>query len=344
MTYQELLASAKENFQNTCKACPVCNGAACRGLIPGPGGKGTGEGFVRSFQKLAEIKLNLDTIYEEKEPDLSFDFFGHRVAMPVFAAPIGAMPTHYGPLYTEKEYVKELVEGLSRVGLMAFTGDGAKAHVFADPVAVLSEYGGLGIPTIKPWPVAVMREKLKMAEAIGAPAVAVDVDASGLQLLKNVPTPVSAKSVEELSAFIAGTKLPVILKGIMTVRGAEKALQCGAAGIVVSNHGGRVLDQTPAPVEVLPAIVRAVGGRMKIFIDGAIRTGADVFKVLALGADAVLIGRPYPVAVYGGGADGAELYSRKIEAELRDVMLMTGASSLCEITREKVWLDGEQNC
>ena len=121
MTYQELLASAKENFQNTCKACPVCNGAACRGLIPGPGGKGTGEGFVRSFQKLAEIKLNLDTIYEEKEADLSFDFFGHRVAMPVFAAPIGAMPTHYGPLYTEKEYVKELVEGLSRVGLMAFT-------------------------------------------------------------------------------------------------------------------------------------------------------------------------------------------------------------------------------
>ena len=86
---------------------------------------------------------------------------------------------------------------------------------------------------------------------------------------------------------------PFILKGIMTVSGAKKALEAGASGIVVSNHGGRVLDQCPATAEVLPAIADAVGGRMTILVDGGIRTGMDVFKALALGADAVLIGRPF---------------------------------------------------
>ena len=97
---------------------------------------------------------------------------------------------------------------------------------------------------------------------------------------------------------------PFILKGIMTVKGAEKALEAGAAGIIVSNHGGRVLDQCPATAEVLPAIVDAVGGKMKIFVDGGIRSGMDVFKALALGADAVLIARPFVTAVYGGGSGG----------------------------------------
>ena len=78
----------------------------------------------------------------------------------------------------------------------------------------------------------------------------------------------------------------------MTVNGAKKALEAGASGIVVSNHGGRVLDQCPATAEVLPAIADAVGGKMTILVDGGIRTGMDVFKALALGADAVLIGRP----------------------------------------------------
>ena len=77
----------------------------------------------------------------------------------------------------------------------------------------------------------------------------------------------------------------------MTPRGAEKALKAGVQGIVVSNHGGRVLDQCPASAEVLPSIVKAVRGQMKVFVDGGIRTGIDVFKALAMGADAVLIAR-----------------------------------------------------
>jgi isopentenyl diphosphate isomerase/L-lactate dehydrogenase-like FMN-dependent dehydrogenase len=105
---------------------------------------------------------------------------------------------------------------------------------------------------------------------------------------------------------------------------------------VVSNHGGRVIAETPATCEVLPEIRRAAGDRLKIFVDGGIRSGADVFKALALGADAVLIGRPYSVAAFGGGADGVALYTEKIGRELVGAMLMTGCKTLADITPDKV--------
>ena len=130
---------------------------------------------------------------------------------------------------------------------------------------------------------------------------------------------------------------PFILKGIMTVSGAKKALETGAAGIVVSNHGGRVLDQCPATAEVLPAIVDAVGGKMKIFVDGGIRTGMDVFKALALGADAVLIARPFVTMVYGGGAEGIQAYVSKLQAELADTRAMCGAHTLADIDRSMLF-------
>lgn len=119
-----------------------------------------------------------------------------------------------------------------------------------------------------------------------------DIDAAGLPFLQGLTPPAGSKSVEELKQIVSWAQRPFILKGIMTARGAEKALEAGASGIVVSNHGGRVLDHCPATAEVLPDIVDAVGGKMTIFVDGAIRSGMDMFKALALGADAVLIGRP----------------------------------------------------
>ena len=106
---------------------------------------------------------------------------------------------------------------------------------------------------------------------------------------------------------------------------------------MVSNHGGRVLDQCPATAEVLPEIAEAVGGgSMKILVDGGIRNGSDVFKALALGADGVLICRPFVTAVYGGAEEGvAELITR-IGGQLKDTMAMCGAHSLAEITRNMV--------
>ena len=131
-------------------------------------------------------------------------------------------------------------------------------------------------------------------------------------------------------------EVPFIIKGIMTVKGALKAKEAGAAAIVVSNHGGRVLDQCPATAEVLAEIADAVGNDMKILVDGGIRSGVDIFKALALGADAVLIGRPFVTAVYGGGAEGVAAYTAKLAAELEDTMAMCGAHSLSEISRDMV--------
>ena len=107
---------------------------------------------------------------------------------------------------------------------------------------------------------------------------------------------------------------------------------------MVSNHGGRVLDQCPATAEVLPEIVDAVQGEMKILVDGGIRSGVDIFKALAIGADAVIIARPYVTAVYGAGAEGIRVLTQKLAAELEDTMEMCGAHTLKEITRDMVRL------
>ena len=167
--------------------------------------------------------------------------------------------------------------------------------------------------------------------------MAMDIDAAGLPFLKNLNPPAGSKTVEELSEIVKMAGMPFIIKGVMTARGALKASQAGASAIVVSNHGGRVLDQCPATAEVLPAIADAVGDKMTILVDGGIRTGMDVFKALALGADAVLIGRPFVNMVYGGGAEGVQVYVNKLKAELEDTMAMCGAHKLSDIKRSMIF-------
>ena len=121
------------------------------------------------------------------------------------------------------------------------------------------------------------------------------------------------------------------------MRGAEKAVEAGAAAIVVSNHGGRVLPGSAATADVLPEIADAVGDRVKILVDGGIRSGTDIFRALALGADAVLIGRPFVNMVYGGGAEGVQVYVDKLKAELADTMAMCGAHKLSDIKRSMLF-------
>lgn len=171
----------------------------------------------------------------------------------------------------------------------------------------------------------------------GAKMAAMDIDAAGLPFLKNLDPPAGSKTVEELAEIVNAAGIPFIIKGIMTVAGAKKALEAGASGIVVSNHGGRVLDQTPATAEVLERIAEWNQGRMKIFVDGGIRQGTDIFKALALGADAVLIARPFVQVVYGGAQEGVRCYIEKLGGELKDTMAMCGAASLKDITRNMLY-------
>lgn len=335
MEYKEVLGKAKSLIGSRCRICRECNGIVCRGELPGMGGKGSGSSFIRNYDKLNEIKLNLDTIYEFKEVDTSVELFGKSFSFPVFAGPIGGLQAQYGEVLNDEEYSYAIVAGCKKAGTAGFTGDGVKDENYDMPIKAISRVEGWGIPTIKPWKKAEVIAKVKKAEEAGVLAVAMDIDAAGLSILAASGKPVSPKSVEEIREIVASTKLPFIIKGIMTAAGAVKAVETGAYGIVVSNHGGRVFDHTPATVEVLPEIYKAVGGKIKVFIDGGVRSGIDVMKMLALGADAVIIGRPYGVAAYGGGAEGVELYTRKIGGELKDAMIMTGCSTLKDID-EKV--------
>lgn len=337
MTYQEIIEQARGNVGPYCKACPVCNGMACKNTVPGPGAKGSGTGFIRNYQKWQELCVNMDTICENKPVDTSFELFGKKLSIPVFAAPIGAMKLHYGDKYDDLAYNDLLISACVNAGIMAFTGDGTNPDVMVGAAKALQAYDGCGIPTIKPWNIDLVREKMALLEPANPFAVAMDIDGAGLPFLKNMTPPAGSKTVEELKEIAQMAGRPFILKGIMTVRGALKALEAGASGIVVSNHGGRVLDQCPSTAEVLPAIADAVGGKMTIFVDGGIRTGMDVFKALALGADAVLIGRPFIPVIYGGGAEGVQVYVDKLKAELEDTMAMCGAHSLAEINRSMLF-------
>lgn len=337
MTYQEVLANARTCMGPYCKSCPVCNGLACKNTMPGPGAKGIGTGFIRNYQKWQELCVNMDTICENRDVDTAYDFFGKRMVLPVFAAPIGAMQLHYGDKYDDLAYNDILVAACAQAGIAAFTGDGTNPAVMQATAEALKKNGGCGVPTVKPWNMATIEEKMALVKAADPVAIAMDIDAAGLPFLKNLTPPAGSKTVEELREIVRLAGKPFIVKGIMTVRGAEKALEAGASGIVVSNHGGRVLDQCPATAEVLPAIADAVGGKLTVLVDGGIRTGMDVFKALALGADGVLIGRPFVNMVYGGGAEGVQVYVDKLKAELSDTMAMCGAHSLDEIDRSMLY-------
>lgn len=338
MNYSECIEQARERIGNYCKACPECNGKACRNQMPGPGSKGIGDTAIRNYDKWKDIRLQMDTIAENKTVDTSLELFGKTFQYPFFAGPVGAVQLHYGDCQTDVTYNDILVSACAEYGIAAFTGDGIDSNVMVAATKAIQKTDGIGIPTVKPWNLDTIKEKMDLVHASKAFAVAMDIDAAGLPFLKNLDPPAGSKTVEELRQIIKLAGTPFIVKGIMTVKGALKAKEAGADAIIVSNHGGRVLDQCPATAEVLETIANAVGDSMKILVDGGIRSGADVFKALALGADGVVIARPFVTAVYGGEKEGVRSYIEKIGSELEDTMKMCGVSSLNEINRDCVFV------
>ena len=339
MNYNEVLEAARECSGPYCKVCPVCNGKACGNSMPGPGCKYPGNAAARNYDKWQEICVNMDTLCPNADPNVSFELFGRKFTAPIFAAPLGSLDMHYGPKYKDPEYNSILIKAAADYGLMAFTGDGVDPEIMKSSVEDMVKAGGIGCPTIKPWNKEAVFEKLDILNAEGIFAAAMDVDGAGLPFLKAMNPNAGSKSVEEMAEIIRYAKMPFIVKGIMTVAGALKAVDAGAAAIVVSNHGGRVQGGVPATAEVLPAIADAVKGKTRIIVDGGIRSGVDVFRALALGADAVLIGRPVLTSIYGGGEEGFKVYMDKIVGELKSTMTMCGAATLKDIDRSKIWLN-----
>ncbi len=314
-----------------CKMCIVCDGVACRGEVPGMGGKGKGLGFIRNVAALDKITLSMRTIHGAKNPDLTFDFFGEALTMPVMPAPVAGVNLNMGGNVTEEDYIRAIIRGSKASGILPMVGDSLFLSFLEDNLKVLSEENVLGIPFIKPWNQEELKRRIDLAMKVNPLAIGVDIDSAGLDTLKQAEQRVDPTTLQDLKAIADYLNVPFIVKGIMTASEANLAILAGASAIVVSNHGGRVLDSVPATCEVLPDIAKAVGGRVKILVDGGVRSGVDVFKMLALGADAVLIGRPFAQYAIGGGEEGVQLYANQIFNELKGAMTLTGCSSLKEI-------------
>lgn len=338
MNYNEILSAARGELGQFCKACPVCNGRACANSMPGPGSKAPGNAAARNYDKWQEICVNMDTLCENRPVDISFEMFGRSFAAPLFIAPLGAVNMHYGDKYNDISYNRLLVPACAEYGIAAFTGDGVDPAVMVNAADDMAAIGGMGIPTIKPWNKEFIFEKLDYLKSKGNIfAVAMDVDGAGLPFLKAMNPNAGSKSVEEMREIINYAGKPFIIKGVMTVAGARKAVEAGASAIVVSNHGGRVQGGVPSTAEVLPAIADAVKGQITILVDGGIRSGLDVFRALALGADGVLIGRPVVPFIYAAGEEGLKVYLDKITEELKSTMTMCGTPNLASIGRHNIF-------
>jgi isopentenyl diphosphate isomerase/L-lactate dehydrogenase-like FMN-dependent dehydrogenase len=241
-----------------------------------------------------------------------------------------------GGALTEKEYIDSVVRGSLLSGTIAMIGDSADLTMYEDGLEVLKAVGGKGVPIIKPRENPHVIENVKKAEAINSIAVGMDIDGAGLVTMALKGQPVGPKSVDELKEIVSSTKLPFILKGIMTVEEAQLAVEVGAKAIVVSNHGGRVLDHGESTAKALFEISKAVKGKIMILVDGGIRSGVDVFKMLALGADGVLIGRPVIIGAFGGYEEGVSLTLDNMKKELYQAMILTGCKDLEAIDKTRI--------
>jgi isopentenyl diphosphate isomerase/L-lactate dehydrogenase-like FMN-dependent dehydrogenase len=325
--------AAKERMTGFCRVCPVCDGRACAGQVPGMGGLGTGSGFRANLSALAEWRLNMRVLHAASDPDPTARILGIELALPVMAAPIGGVAFNMGGAVSEEAYITSKLRACQASGTIGCTGDGVPTFIHEAGFAAITALKGHGIPFIKPWEDTELDAKLEKALATGANVVGMDVDAAGLVTLRQMGRPVSPKTPDQIREIITRTPARFILKGIMTVDQARLAVDAGAAAIVVSNHGGRVLDHTPGAAEVLPEIVDAVKGQVTFLADGGIRSGADVLKLIALGADAVMIGRPFSVATIGGLEDGVKTYIDQIRTELISAMVLTGCRDLMAVGR-----------
>lgn len=337
MTYAEILANAKINLGGKCRVCPVCDGRVCAGEVPGMGGKGTGNSFKANIESLAGYRLNMRLLHDAKNPDISTTLFGRKMSMPVFAAPVSGTTLNMGGKFTEAEYISWIINGTLEAGTFPMVGDTAIPTFLTDNLSELKKAGGKGIVVIKPWANENIIEKIRLAEDAGAFAVGIDIDAAGLVTLSLHGKSVGPKSPAEIAELRKATRLPLILKGIMTAADAQVAYDCGIDAIAVSNHGGRVLDGTPGVAEVLPEIAERFRGKLAILADGGIRSGVDVLKMLALGADAVLYGRPLVTASFGGQAEGVKLFFDRIASELKSAMILTGCPTIGEIPRTVIY-------
>ena len=341
LSLEQIRDAARVKLKGICGVYRQCDGADTRlcqghgyGSPIGIGGVGSGASFANNFKALENVQLVSSLLGADFEPNTTFRFFGHDLAMPIMAASVSGVNSFGGEaVITERDFCHAVVTGCKDANTMAWRGDSFN-YTLDTPwgIDAIKEAGGWGVQIVKPREQSAIKAFFKKAEAATCAAVGIDIDGYGSNAMARHKQPVFRKTEEDLKELALATSLPFIVKGVMSVADAKAALSAGAAAIVVSNHGGRVLDHTPGTAEVLPMIAEAVGHKVLVLADGGIRNGYDALKMLSLGAKAVLVGRDVVRAAVGAGAVGVSTQMKCLGDDLAKAMKMTGCKALADIS------------
>jgi isopentenyl diphosphate isomerase/L-lactate dehydrogenase-like FMN-dependent dehydrogenase/rubredoxin len=337
-TLEQARDRAREILAGKCGVYPRCDGLPDRicqrqayGGSIGLGGAGSGRSFAANFAALERLRLRTQLVGAHFEPNTELDFFGTRLAFPVIGASTSGVGNYHESI-DELAFCNDCIEGCRDAGTISWRGDTFFYTEDSHPgLQSIEAAGGYGVQIFKPRAQDVLKRLIERAEKAGCPAVGVDLDGCGSTNMAGAGQPVFRKSPAELEDLVETTSLPFIFKGIMDPDDAEACVAAGAKVVAVSNHGGRVLDGTPSVAEALSQVVDRIQGQALITADGGVRTGYDVLKLLALGADAVLMGRDVIRAAIGGGRKGVQLQLSHVGKTLQKAMVMTGCPSLADI-------------
>ncbi|MHB2001028.1 MAG: alpha-hydroxy acid oxidase [Solirubrobacteraceae bacterium] len=322
------------------------------------GGAGAELTLARNRAAFAEWCLLPRAFADVSEVSTATEVLGESISMPVLVAPMGLQRI------VHREGECEMARGVARTGtimcvstvstrspeeiaqtgvrrwfqLYPFRDEGLTRHL----VAQAREHGYGAIVLTADGAVVARRERALRAGFAFGPDIAIPscgewfgspAGADPAMLNGEMTRSLTWDAVGELAAS-AG--LPLVVKGLLSPEDARLACEHGAAAVIVSNHGGRQLDGAPATLSALPGIVEAVRGRAQVLLDGGVRRGVDVLVALALGATAVLLGRPAYWGLAAGGADGVSATLELLRAEIEQALILLGCGSPGEVARERV--------
>ncbi len=329
--------------------------AAAAALDEGPLGYyagGAGDELTLRDNEAAwrRIAIRPRVLVDVAERDLRTTVLGREHPHPIFVAPpafhrlahaVGVAATARGAAAAQSLYCVSSLATATPAQVAAAAPEGRRwfqLYVFKDRgvsealVQAAVEHGYEALVITVDLPVLGVREReLRSGYAIDAAELIPGVHAGTLPLTDIGLLIDASLTWKDVERFASASGLPVLVKGVLTAEDARLAAEHGAAGVVVSNHGGRQLDTVPSGADALPEVVESSAGRLDVLVDGGVRRGTDVLKALALGANAVMVGRPVVWGLAVGGADGVRAVLELLRDELDVALALAGVPRAAEV-------------
>jgi isopentenyl diphosphate isomerase/L-lactate dehydrogenase-like FMN-dependent dehydrogenase len=295
------------------------------------GAAGSGATMSRNVAAFKNFLFQQRIFHQVTDPDTSVTLFGRTVPTPAWIAPIGSF-------YRINETAeRDVADGASSANTMLFVSYATQSNVRAWAQGTSAPLVYIGYMQQGRDEVS---NAVRVAQELGYVAVGLVMDSIQPQRIGEIvpltrqgkPRRGNPACPEDIEWLKTQTSLPVVIKGILSAEDARIAVNAGADAIVVSNHGGRLFDQTRATLEVLPEVIAAVGGTVPVILDGGVRNGGDIVKAIALGAKAALVGRPICWGVAVSGAIGVKRVIEILTEDVKRVLIMTGVGAVAQIT------------